>query len=112
MDSAPTAGPEERSCCRSVLLMNYDTKRFEEVPGERNSPDQVHLSLWNHRRRNGQFTPFIFYSLVCHAVKEGSVDCKIQSTKQTLSFCGLTGHVDGVPLARICGGSSIMFYEF
>lgn len=70
MDSAPTAGPEERSCCRSVLLMNYDTKRFEEVPGERNSPDQVHLSLWNHRRRNGQFTPFIFYSLVCHAVKE------------------------------------------
>lgn len=26
LDSAPTAGPEERSCCRSVLLMNYDTK--------------------------------------------------------------------------------------
>lgn len=43
MDSAPTAGPEERSCCRSVLLMNYDTKRFEEVPGEKNSPDRVNL---------------------------------------------------------------------
>lgn len=66
MDS--TAGPEERSCCRSVLLMNYDTKRFEEVPGEENSPD--HLSLWNHRQRNGRCTPFVFYSLVCHAVKE------------------------------------------
>ncbi len=24
--SAPTAGPEERSCYRPVLLMNYDTK--------------------------------------------------------------------------------------
>lgn len=26
MHSAPTAGAEERSCCRSVLLMNYDIK--------------------------------------------------------------------------------------
>ena len=115
---ALTAGPEERSCCRSVLLMelSYMTSRVDEVSGGKNllGPGSVcHLlSFCKDRQRNRPCTPhflnppncsvennsvfLIFFFLVCSSLN------KIKKHKNTC-FCALTWHVIAVILTQICG---------
>lgn len=76
---APTAGPEGRSCCRSVLLMNYDAKLQDLKRCQVKRIFQTRfifclVSLCSNRQKKGPSTHFLKKkSPICCSMEINSV---------------------------------------